>query len=349
SLPPQQVTFAGVVHNGSGNFVGRGAMGGKPRPIHILARGDVRKPGLEVGPGAPAIYPEAERWFELPADAPEGQRRVALSQWIVDHRNPLTWRSIVNRVWQYHFGRGIVESASDFGRMGRAPSHPELLEWLAVEFRDGPQSLKLLHRQLVTTSTYRQSSVGDEARERIDAGNVYLWRMNRRKLEAEAIRDSVLAVSGRLDYRMGGPGFQDFVVERPEHSPHYEYHLHDPEDPRIQRRSVYRFLVRSQPQPFMTTLDCADPSMSVDKRNETINALQALALLNNKLTVSLARHFADRVAREAPDPRSQVARAFRLALSRDPTSDELDALVDYANRHGLPNACRLVLNLNEFA
>lgn len=349
SLPPQQVTFAGVVHNGSGNFVGRGAMGGKPRPIHILARGDVRKPGLEVGPGAPAIYPEAERWFELPADAPEGQRRVALAQWIVDHRNPLTWRSIVNRVWQYHFGRGIVESASDFGRMGRAPSHPELLEWLAVEFRDGPQSLKLLHRQLVTTSTYRQSSVGDEARERLDAGNVYLWRMNRRKLEAEAIRDSVLAVSGRLDYRMGGPGFQDFVVERPEHSPHYEYHLHDPEDPRIQRRSVYRFLVRSQPQPFMTTLDCADPSMSVDKRNETINALQALALLNNKLTVSLARHFADRVAREAPDPRSQVARAFRLALSRDPTSDELDALIGYANQHGLSNACRLILNLNEFA
>ena len=119
----------------------------------------------------------------------------------------------------------------------------------------------------------------------IDSGNVLLWRANRRKLDAEALRDGMLFVAGKLDERMGGPAFQDFVIEKPEHSPHYEYHLHDPEDPKSHRRSIYRFLVRSQTQPFMTTLDCADPSMIVDKRSETVTALQALALLNNKLVL----------------------------------------------------------------
>src|SRR4030095_5199709 len=138
--------------------------------------------------------------------------------------------------------------------------------------------------------------------------NRLLWRMNRRKLEAEAIRDSVLAVSGQLDLTMSGPGFQDFIVEKPEHSPHYEYALHNPDDPKSHRRSIYRFIVRSQPQPFMTVLDCADPSMSVDKRNESISALQSLALLNNKLMVVMAQHFASRLEKEAPDLPGRIDR-----------------------------------------
>jgi hypothetical protein len=348
-LPRPSVVYAGTVYQGSGTFVGTGASGGRPRPIHVLARGDVNRPGAEVGPGAVKAVPGLSGRFDVPGDHPEGERRAALARWITDRDNPLTWRSIVNRVWRYHFGRGLVESPNDFGRMGQLPTHPELLDYLAVEFRDGGgQSLKQLHRLIVTSAAYRQSSGGNEANEKLDAENAYLWRMNRRRLEAEAVRDSVLAVSGKLDRRQFGPGFQDFVIEKPEHSPHYQYHLHDPDDPRCYRRSVYRFLVRSQQQPFMTTLDCADPSMQVDKRNETLSALQALALLNNGFMLSMSRHFAERVEAMAGDVSGQVAAAFRLALGRAPTADEREALKAYARKHGMANACRVILNLNEF-
>jgi hypothetical protein len=306
----------------------------------------------------------------------EGQRRAALARWITDPRHPLTWRSIVNRVWQYHFGRGIVDTPNDFGHMGQRPSHGELLDWLAADFRDGGQSLKRLHRLIVTSAAYRQTSVVGSLREpmpleeraahieraaRIDADNVYLWRMNRRKLDAESLRDAVLAVSGQLDTHLGGPSFQDFVIEYPEHSPHYEYHKHDPAEPRAYRRSIYRFVVRSQPQPFMAALDCADPSMRVDKRNESISPAQALALLNDGLMLTMSKHFAARVSAEAsvgrrpPDDaaasgavQQRIRRAYRLALSREPTASESAALTELAQTHGLANACRVIFNLNEF-
>ena len=228
-----------------------------------------------------------------------------------------------------------------------------------MEFRDGGQSLKQLHRMIMTSATYRQRSsiqgqlandttVENASLQSIDASNIYLWRMNRRKLEAEAVRDSVLAVAGKLNPQFGGPAFQDFIVEKPEHSPHYEYQLHDPEDERIHRRSIYRFLVRSQPQPFMTTLDCADPSMSVDKRNETVTALQALTMLNNRLMLTMEKYMAARVADHAADLSQQVDFAFRLALTRAPRADELAELTAYAEKFGLTNLCRVLVNLNEF-
>lgn len=349
-LPASSRVYVGTIHTGSGTFLGTGHTGGKPRSISVLARGDVTRPGKVVGPGTVALQRGGVTEFNLSDDTPEGQRRLRLAKWITATDNPLTWRSIVNRVWQYHFGRGIVDSPNDFGRMGQLPSHPELLDWLAVEFRDGGQSLKQLHRLIVNSATYRQSSdvTDDSAGTTIDAGNVYLWKMNRRKLEAEAIRDAAIAVAGKLNLKMGGPAFKDFVVEKPEHSPHYEYQLHDPEDTQVHRRSVYRFLVRSQPQPFMSTLDCADPSMSVDKRNETLTALQALALLNNRLMLTMSKHLAIRVASEKQSSQEQLERAFELTLARKPTAEELSELAEYAKVHGLTNACRLLLNLNEF-
>jgi mono/diheme cytochrome c family protein len=349
-FPEPEVVFAGTVYYGVGDFRGTGADGGKPRPIYLLARGQVTQPGREVGPGALSMLSFQPARFALPKDAAEGERRAALAHWITDSQNPLTWRSIVNRVWQYHFGAGLVTTPNDFGRNGAPPSHPELLDWLATEFRDNGGSLKKLHKLIVMSATYRQASTGNPAAEKIDSGNTLLWRQNRRKLEAEAVRDAVLAVTGKLDLTMGGPGWQDFVVEHPEHSPHYEYGLADPDDAKTWRRSIYRFIVRSQTQPWMTALDCADPSMRVDKRNESLSPLQALALLNNGFMIAQARHFAERLQTERPnDLARQIDRAHWLAFGRAPSADESEKFVAFAQRYGLPNLCRLLFNLNEFA
>ena len=347
-LPAPSMVYAGAVHTGSGSFAGTGANGGKPRPIFLLARGQVTQPLDEMSPGALAALTFAPARFAVSKDAPEGVRRAALAKWVIDPQNPLTWRSIVNRVWQYHFGRGLADSPGDLGRNGSLPSHPELLDWLAMEFRDSGGSLKKLHKLIVMSATYRQASVSQAAAEKVDANNTLLWRQNRRKLEAEVVRDSVLAVSGKLDLTMGGPGWQDFVIEHPEHSPHYSYKLADPEDAKTWRRSVYRFIVRSQTHPWMTSLDCADPSIQVDKRNESLSALQALALLNNGFILTQAQHFAERVRREKPDLTAQVVRAHSLALGREPGTAARDKLIAFAEANGLPSLCRVLLNLNEF-
>ena len=347
ALPAPQKVYVGAVRFGTGNFKGTS---GIPRTIQVLKRGDIRQPAAEVGPGGIAALGEL---FHVPFTVTgdqESARRAALAKWISDTSNPLTWRSIVNRVWQHHFGRGLVETANDFGRMGAVPSHPELLDSLAVWFRDDAKgSIKALHKRIVMSEVYRQRSDSSDLAGTSDSANQYLSHQNRRKLDAESIRDSILAVSGKLDLTMGGPSFKDFIIEKPQHSPHYEYTLHDPEDPKSWRRSIYRFIVRSQQQPFMTVLDCADPSMRVDKRNESLSPLQALAMMNNGLTVAMAKHFAERVCKEAADIEAQTKRAFALALSREPKADELAPLVDYAKRDGLENVCRVILNLNEFS
>jgi hypothetical protein len=357
ALPAPRLVYAGMVYSGGGAFTGTGASGGKPRPVPILARGDVTRPGKEAEPMAPSVLAHLPGHFELPPEHSEGMRRAALANWLADPANSLTWRSIANRIWLYHFGRGIVESPNDFGRMGQLPSHPELLEWLAFKARGGENSesksestagLKRLHRTIVTSATYRQSSQPTLSPDSRPLSPDFYAVYPRRRLDAEAVRDSLLFVAGRLDLQLGGPSFQDFVIERPEHSPHYEYHLHDPESLTSQRRSVYRFLVRSNTQPFMATLDCADPSLQVDKRNETITPLQALALMNNQLTLVMAKHFAERLAAHSHNPSEQVTLAFRLAFAREPTADELTVLADYLKQHGLANACRVILNLNEF-
>ncbi len=351
ALPQPSLVYAGAVHHGGGAFRGTGADGGRPRPIHLLARGQITSPGREVPPGALSAITALPARFVLAPDHSEGERRAALARWITDPRHPLTWRSIVNRVWQYHFGAALADTPDDFGRMGGVPSHPALLDWLARDFRDHGGSLKQLTRLIVTSAAYRQSSSAEhEAARALDAGNRLLWRQNRRKLEAEAVRDSVLMAAGTLDLTMGGPGWQDFVVERPEHSPHYRYDLADPDDRRTWRRAVYRFIVRSQMQPFLTALDCADPSIRVEKRNESVSAAQALALQNNGFMVSQARHFAERLEKEAgPEVEAQVRLAWRLAFGREAPEAERARLEAFATEHGLPNFCRVLFNLNEFA
>jgi mono/diheme cytochrome c family protein len=345
ALPPPGLVYAAATRfTPAGGFM---PTGGKPRPIYLLKRGSEKNPVREVGPGTVACVAGLPSRFPL-AGKPEGERRAALADWITDKNNPLTWRSIVNRVWLYHFGQGLVETPNDFGRMGGKPSHPELLDWLAVEFRDGGQSLKRLHRLIVTSAAYRQGSKDNPAYALLDGGNRLLWRMNRRRLEAESIRDAVLSVSGKLDQKMYGPGFRTFGF-LDDHSPHYKYEEHNPDDPAGHRRSVYRFLVRSVPDPFMETLDCPDPSLRVEKRNESLTALQALALLNDKFMLRMAEHFAERVKKSGGALAEQVAAAHRLALGREPAAEESRVLLDYARKHGLANTCRLILNTNEFS
>lgn len=332
--------YAGAIHTGQGNFAGTA---GKPRPIHLLQRGNIQKPGKLVTPGTLTLL-ASQPAFQLSNEASDGERRAALAKWISSRENPLTWRSIVNRVWLYHFGAGLVETPNDFGRMGQLPSHPELLDYLANDFREHG-SLKKLHRQIVTSAVYRQASATEAAEpQKLDSNNRLLWKMNRRKLEAEALRDSLLYTAGKLDLTMGGPSYQDYVVEKPEHSPHYRYELKDPSDARTHRRAVYRSIVRSQQNPWMATMDCADPSMLVDKRNQTVSPLQALAVLNDPLLLYLSQQLAERLKTE----REPVAQAMRIILQRELTARERSELEGFTKQHGLAALVRLLWNLNEF-
>ena len=345
-IPKGNMVYAVATHfKSQGNFK---PTNGKPRPIRFLHRGDVTQPGEEVSPGTLPIFKEEAWQFDLPEKHDESARRAALAKWLVRKDHPLTWRTIANRVWQWHFGQGLVPSPNDFGELGQTPSHPELLDWLALRFRNQGGSFKKMHKLLVMSATYRQTSNGNESFAKADSGNQLLWRMNRRKLSAEEIRDAILSVSGKLNLDMGGPGYYLFALEKTAHSPHYEYHKFNPEDVKSHRRSVYRFIVRSQPNPFMTTLDCADSSQSTPKRNETLTALQALSLLNNKFSIAMARHFASRLEREAKDLTEQVKRGHLLVTGRTPVKEEADLLVRYAQKHDLQNLCRALFNLSEF-
>lgn len=344
ALPPQMLVYAGA-----SQFPPAGAFtpASKPRPVHLLARGDVRSPKQLMSPGAIACVRGPSADFQLSDPDNEGQRRAALARWLSDPSNALVRRSIVNRVWQYHFGQGIVDTPNDFGRMGSLPSHPEMLDWLAGWFLDHGESLKELHRLILTSSAYRQSSQDNAEYAKADSGNRYLWRMNRQRLDAESIHDAMLQIAGKLELKMGGPSAKLFFFKN-DHSPIYDYERFDLDDPSGFRRSIYRFIVRSVPDPFMECLDCADPSIMTPKRNATLTSLQALALLNNAFAVRQAERLAERVSRTEADPVRQLETAYRLALGRRPSAQESELLVDYAQRFGMANACRLIFNSNEF-
>ena len=218
--------------------------------------------------------------------------------------------------------------------------HEMVLDWLAVDFRDGGGSLKALHRQILTSTTYRQSSSPDAKGSRVDSDNRFLWRMNRRRLDAEAVRDAVLAAGGQLDLEMGGPSAEHFYF-KDDHSPVYDYARFDVTSPAARRRSVYRFLVRSVQDPFMESLDCADPSLLVPRRNSTLTAVQALALLNDPLIIEQSRRFAGRLRSAGSNLASQIDDAVRIALGRAASEREIAALASHARNTGLGSPVRL--------
>ena len=233
--------------------------------------------------------------------------------------------------------------------MGAKPTHPELLDWLAVSFQEHGGSLKWLHRLLVTSAVYRQSSRHDPRFAATDDDNRYLWRMNRARLDAEEVRDAVLLAAGKLDRTMGGTSVKQFTMSPGIHvTPVVDYANFDVDRPENYRRSVYRFVFRTLPDPLMEALDCPDSSQLTPARTVSVTPLQALAMLNNKFMVRMSEHLAARAAKAGTDMASQITAVYRFALGREPTEKERTLLGDYAKKHGLANVCRVVLNSNEF-
>jgi hypothetical protein len=316
--------------------------------VRVLKRGDIRKPGEKVEPGALSLLPKLSSDFDLPKDHTEGARRVALAKWLTDAHNPLTWRVMANRVWQWHFGAGLVTTPNDFGKMGQQPTHPELLDFLADELRQH-QSLKKLHRLVVTSSTYKQSSASRPEGVKADEDNKLLWRQNRTRLDAEQVRDAILAVSGRLDRTPGGPSDRQFDMKPGIHvTPVVDYGKFDWDRKEGHRRSVYRFVFRTLPDPLVECLDGADASALTPKRSESVTAPQALALLNNEFVLVHARAMATRLEKQSAERAKQIEFACQLVWGRSPTADEAKLFAAYTDKHGLANFCRVLFNTNEF-
>lgn len=318
----------------------------KPPVVQVLDRGDPESPGEVVEPAALSWVDGQLSPFLGDAKMTDGQRRIALAKWITDPKNPLTRRVIVNRLWHWHFGQGLVSTPSDFGLGGETPSHPELLDLLAEKLLDEKWSLKAIHRLMLTSATWRQSSTWREEPAAVDAGNRFLWRMNSRRLLAEEVRDAVLSVTGCLNHERFGPGFRDFDYKEA-YAPIYTYETAD--SPETWRRSIYRFVVRTTPNDFMNALDCPDPANLTPKRLTTTTALQSLALYNNDFMLRQSRYLAGRLQSEAGDKAdAQVTHAFRLVLGRDPDADEMSGATSLIAETGLFAFCRSLLNSSEF-
>lgn len=304
---------------------------------HVLLRGSPARPGDRVEPAAPAILARQSAF--------SGQARLDLARWIASPQNPLTARVIINRVWQQHFGQGMVTTANDFGLMGAVPSHPELLDWLAHWFmHDAGWSLKKLHRLMLTSRAWQAESQGQ--RDEASSSSPYRYR----RLEVEAIRDSMLFVSGQLNPKRFGPATKPAIPKAAlEANTDKEKIWQVSSDSEASRRSIYTFIKRGLVVPMLETLDLADTVSSCPQRQVTTVAPQALSLFNGDFVNEQARHFAGRLRREAgDDPAQQITLAWRLALCRAPTAGEMAKMRTFLNDESLEQLCRVVLNLNEF-
>jgi hypothetical protein len=316
--------------------------------IHLLARGDYQNKGEAVGMRPLGVL--------LPDGAPEvpkdiSRPRAELAMWIVDPQNPLTARVMVNRIWQFHFGRGIVATPNDFGRMGVRPTHPELLDYLANEFIQSGFSVKHVHRLILNSNAYRQASstVNTAAMEK-DPENKLLWKFNRRRLEAEEIRDSMLAISGALNEKQGGPSVIvpiDQTLVSALYKPSQWAVTKDPTE--HSRRTVYLIAKRNLRLPFMEVFDAPDTLVSCPRRESSTHAPQALELLNGDLANRQADLLAKRLETEAgPDPRKEVDLAYRLIAGRAPSLKEMQQSMAFLKTQSRREFALAVLNLNAF-
>ena len=338
----------------------RSAMTGRIRKAYAVApreagitrvqiRGNPQQLGEVVTAGGVSAIAGLRADFDLAPDAPESERRKRLASWICSPKNPLFARVVVNRLWQAHFGVGLVESPSDLGFNGGVPSHPELLDWLAAELVARGWSLKAMHRLIVSSAAYRQSSRWSQSGRQRDAGNRLLWRKAPVRLEAEMVRDAMLSIAGRLDPKLGGPSFHDYQVVQSPGTPAVLYAAVCPEAGGLNRRTVFRAWARGGRNAFLDAFDCPDPSTTAPRRQVTTTPIQALSLLNNALVLYLSDVLAARLVRDAgSDPHRQVDWAYRLAFGRRPQPAEQREAIAVVERFGAATLARAIFNSNEF-
>jgi len=318
----------------------------QPSPTRLMHRGDPLSPREIVSPVSLSAFTQRVPEYALDKNSPEKQRRIAFAEWLIDPKHPLTARVMVNRIWHYHFGRGIVATPSDFGDMGFSPTHPELLDWLASEFIARKWSIKEMHRLILTSHTYRQASDPRADCLSVDAGTELLWRFPPRRLEAEAIRDNMLLLSGLLNEKMYGPGFLLF-------EPNSNYARNWIQKVKVEetdfRRMIYNMRIRMEQDSVFGAFDCPDGGQSAPNRSRSTTPLQALNLYNSPFTVKMAEAFAKRLLEQNNNNAKQAhAVAFESIFGRTPKNRERDAAEKYVDEHGLVAYCRVLFNANEF-
>jgi hypothetical protein len=314
-------------------------------PFHVFRGGSPQQPGDVVSPASMRFLESVVPTYALPSDSPEHDRRLKLGEWITSPQNPLTPRVLVNRLWHHHFGAGLVSTPSDFGFLGERPSHPELLDWLARRLQQSGWQLKPLHRDIVLSQTYRQSSEYRADSALVDADSRLLWRFPPQRLSSEAIRDATLAVAGKLDTRMGGPGFRLFQYVQDNVA---TYHPLDHHGPETYRRAVYHHNARATQIDLLSEYDTPDCAFAAPRRSTTTSPLQALTSLNHQFTLDMAAALAQRLEREAATTEARVNLAFELAFSRAADAEELSRSTEFIDQHGLPAFARAILNTSEF-
>lgn len=332
AIPPLQTWWLGTRQDEAG-------------PFQIFTGGNPQRKAAAVTPASLGVFSGTAPGYDLGAKSAEAERRVALAKWLTEPENPLTPRVLANRLWHYHFGRGLVGTPSDFGYMGERPTHPELLDFLARQLHESGWHLKPLHRLILSSQTYQQSSAPRADAARIDGEAQLLWRFPPRRLSAEEVRDSVLAISGRLDLTMGGPGFKLYEYQQDNVATYVPLDVHGPE---TYRRAVYHHNARAARVDMLTDFDCPDPAGAEPRRAATVTPIQALTMMNHRFSLDMAAALAERLQRESSnDAAAQVKRAFALAFSREPAPDELARAVGVIEQHGLRTFCRALLNTSE--
>ena len=332
-----------------------------PSPLHVLKNGERHHPLGEVIPASLSSVPTLEKRFTPPPkESKTSHRRLQLARWIADPKNPLTPRVLVNRLWQHHFGKAIVRTPNNFGFLADPPTHPKLLDWLASEFLANGRSLKFMHRLILTSQTWQQSSLhpDSELLTQRDSGNRLWWRAERRRLDAESLRDALLHASGDLDFTVGGESFRPTISNEALEGLSKKQAAWQASPPDAQkRRSLYMFLKRGLLPPMMTTFDLCDPTLSCGKRDVTVVPTQALALLNNQFVHDRSSHLARHIATNTQETKEQIKRAFSHILNRQPAEEEwgishnhlaiqLEHLRDPIK--ALASLCHVLMNTNEF-
>ncbi len=343
SIPPLRQVFAG-------NYA-------QPdRPTMVHQGGDPAKPIAEIAPASLQFAGSTRDDFNLPKDAPESERRLALAKWMVASDHPLTARVLANRIWHYHFGTGIVDSPNDFGFLGGRPTHPELLDWLATRLINHGWRLKPLHREILTSQTYLQSSEFRTAPAAVDRDSRLLWRFPPRRLSAEEIRDTLLVVGGKLKFELGGPGFRLYKFTQNNVCTYFPLDRHGPE---TYRRTVYHQNARASVVDLLTDFDFPDIAFAAPRRAITTSPLQTLTLFNHSFTLDMANALAQRIGEQTASESgaehspgkvaSEIRQAYRIALQREPVQEEVIDAEELIAKHGLTAFCRALLNFTELA